>query len=58
MVEIKLDYKIKELPFELQNKIFHYSILHPTAKIMKELIKEIDEKIQELKDFSFKLKKV
>jgi hypothetical protein len=43
MEEIKLEYYIMSLPYELQHKIFHKSILHPTAKIIKELIKETDE---------------
>tara|TARA_R100000654_G_scaffold24441_2_gene47317 strand:+ start:4957 stop:5220 length:264 start_codon:yes stop_codon:yes gene_type:complete len=43
MEEIKLEYLIMSLPYELQHKIFHYSILHPTAKVIKELIKETDE---------------
>ena len=43
MEEIKLEYYIKLLPYELQHKIFHKSILHPTAKIMRDFIKETDE---------------
>ena len=43
MKEINLCNRIKELPNELQHKIFYYSLEHPTAKIMKELIKETDE---------------
>jgi hypothetical protein len=43
MIDNNLVDKIKSLPHELQYKIFHYSILHPTAKIIKKLIKETDE---------------
>lgn len=43
MEEIKLEDYIKALPYELQHKIFHYSIQHPIAKIIRELIKETDE---------------
>ena len=43
MIEIKLEHRIKSLPCELQHKIFHYSIQHPTAKVMKGLIKKTDE---------------
>ena len=43
MEEIKLEHRIKSLPYELQKKIYNYSILHPLAKIMKDFIKETDE---------------
>ena len=37
-----VDY-IKFLPEELQRKIFYMSLEHPTAKIMKPLINEIND---------------
>jgi len=37
-----VDY-IKFLPEDLQRKIFYMSLEHPTAKIMKPLIKEMDD---------------
>lgn len=37
-----VDY-IKFLPEELQRKIFYLSLEHPTAKIMKPLINEIND---------------
>ena len=43
MEEIKLEHRIKSLPYELQKKIYNYSIMHPLAKIMKDFINEIDE---------------
>tara|TARA_R100000353_G_scaffold175448_2_gene145826 strand:+ start:335 stop:595 length:261 start_codon:yes stop_codon:yes gene_type:complete len=43
MVEINLDTRIKSLPYELQKKIYNYSIMHHSAKIIQELIKETDE---------------
>tara|TARA_R100000654_G_scaffold65326_1_gene93196 strand:- start:350 stop:670 length:321 start_codon:yes stop_codon:yes gene_type:complete len=37
-----MDY-IKELPFELQNKILYMAMIHPTSKIIKDLKKSSDE---------------
>mgnify|MGYP001358893023 CR=1 FL=1 len=37
-----VDY-VKFLPEEIQRKIFYMSLEHPTAKIMKPLINEINE---------------
>jgi len=34
---------ISELPAEIQHKILMYCMIHPTASIMKELIKETEE---------------